>query len=121
MPVLIDGYNLLRTVQKDEQFEDLREYGLCRILSDYLAEMRDRGNIVFDGTGPPDKSEMEQLGEFDNLEVYFAGERTDADSVIEEKIHDNTAPRSLIVVSTDRAIRNAAARRKATPVRSDVF
>jgi len=121
MPLLVDGYNLLRTVQKDEQFEDLRESGLCRILSDYLAEIRDRGNVVFDGIGPPDEDEMEQLGGFGNLEVYFSGQYSDADTVIEQKIQDNTAPRSLVVVSTDRALRAAASRRKAASVRSDVF
>jgi predicted RNA-binding protein with PIN domain len=121
MPLLVDGYNLLRHVQKDEQFADLRESGLCRILSDYLSEIRDRGNIVFDGTGPPDKDEMEQLGGFGNLEVYFSGTHQSADAVIEQKIQDNTAPRSLVVVSTDGQLRAAAGRRKATAVRSDVF
>ncbi|MBE0536980.1 MAG: NYN domain-containing protein [Phycisphaerae bacterium] len=121
MPLLVDGYNLLRTVQKDEQFEEMRESGLCRIISDYLVTMRDRGHVIFDGTGPPDKEEMEQLGGLDNLEVYFSGEHSDADTVIEQKIEDNTAPKSLVVVSTDRAVRAAAGRRKATSVRSDVF
>ena len=64
---------------------------------------------------------MDQLGGIPNLEVYFSGEHSDADSIIEQKIHDNTAPRSLMVVSTDRAIRAAAGRRKANAVRSDVF
>ena len=121
MPVIIDGYNVLRLVQKDEQFENLREVGLCRIFSDYLKSARDHGHIVFDGTGPPDKSDLEQLGGLDNLEVYFSGEHSDADTVIIQKIQDSTAPKSLVVVSSDREIRAAAAKRKAVSVRSDVF
>jgi len=121
MPVIIDGYNLLRSVQKDEQFEELTEAGLCRILSDYLQNVRDRGHVVFDGVGPPDKSDLEQLGGLENLEVYFSGEHYDADGVIMDKIEDSTAPKSLTVVSSDREIRAAAGKRKAVSVRSDVF
>ena len=119
MPVIIDGYNLLRSIQKiDEEYATLIEAGLCRVISEYLRRVRDHGHIVFDGTGPPDKS---NLGDFGNLEVYFSGPDIDADTVIEEKIQDNTAPRSLIVVSTDRRLRAAAGKRKAVCIRSELF
>jgi len=119
MPVIIDGYNLLRSIQKTcEELEALTEAGLCRTLSEYLKRVRDHGHIVFDGTGPPDKS---NLGGFGNLEVYFSGPHTDADSVIEQKILDNTAPKSLIVVSSDRRLKTAAGKRKAISVSSDIF
>lgn len=119
MPVIIDGYNLLRVIQKtDEQFRTLTEVGLCRILSEYLKRIRDHGHIVFDGLGPPDKS---NLGGFGNLEVYFSGPDTDADTIIEQKILDNTAPKSLLIVSTDRRLRAAAGKRKALCYRSELF
>ena len=121
MPLIVDGYNLLRFVQKAGHFEDLIEVGLCRILSDYLVSVRERGHIVFDGIGPPDKHDFEQLGGLANLEVYFSGADYDADEVIMQKIEDSSAPKSLTVVSTDREIRAAAAARKATSVRADVF
>ena len=41
--------------------------------------------------------------------------------MIIQKIADSTAPKSLVVVSTDREIRDAAAKRKAVTVRSDIF
>ena len=119
MPHIVDGYNLLRVVQKqDERLAELAEVGLCRMLQAYLFKVRDHGHVVFDGVGPPDKSD---LGEFDNLEVYFSGPNVEADEMIEEKIIDNTAPKSLVVVSSDRQIRAAAKRRKAISVRSDAF
>jgi predicted RNA-binding protein with PIN domain len=121
MPLIVDGYNLLRFVQREGHFENLIEVGLCRILSDYLVSVRDRGHIIFDGTGPPDKHDFEQLGGLANLEVYFSGADYEADDVIMQKIEDSSAPKSLIIVSTDREIRAAAAARKATSVRSDVF
>ena len=119
MPFLFDGYNLLRAIQKsDEEFESLIESGLCRILSEYLKRVRDRGHIFFDGIGPPDKT---RLGDLDNLEVYFTGQHTDADTAIEEKIADSTAPKSLIIVSSDRRLLAAGKKRKAVVVKSELF
>lgn len=118
MPVIVDGYNLLRVIQKQEQFAGMDEVEMCRFLAEYLRRVRDRGQVVFDGIGPPDKS---GLGGWNNMEVYFAGEHTDADSIIEEKIEDNTAPRSLVVVSSDRRLRTAAKRRKAVSVGAEEF
>ena len=119
MPYLIDGYNLLRHIQSiHEEYAEVAEAGLCRILSEYIRMKRSRGQIVFDGLGPQDKS---CLGGHGNLEVFFSGQILEADDVIEEKILDNSAPKSLIVVSTDRRIRTAANKRKAIAVRSDLF
>jgi predicted RNA-binding protein with PIN domain len=122
MPVIVDGYNLMHVIQKsDEDFANLTEVGLCKIISEYLKRVRDRGHIVFDGTGPYDKTDMEWLGGIENLEVYFSGNDAEADEIIEQKILDSSAPKSLVVVSTDRRIRAAAKKRKATALRSEIF
>jgi len=118
MPYLIDGYNLLRAVQKFEEFSELTDVQMCRAISDYLAAVRDHGHVVFDGIGPPDKS---PFGGMPGLEVYFSGESCEADDIIEDKIADNTAPKSLVVVSSDRRIRSAAARRKAVDIPAELF
>jgi len=118
MPIIIDGYNLLRWVQNIEEYQYLDEAGLCRFISEYLVRVRSHGEIVFDGMGPRDKSE---LGGIEKLEVYFSGENFEADDIIEEKIEDYSAPKKMVVVSTDRRIRAAAAKRKSTAVTSDVF
>ena len=119
MPIIIDGYNLLRAVQNSyEQGGKLSEAVLCRIISEYLKRIRDHGHIVFDGIGPPDKSGLADLF---NLRISFVGADTDADTVIEATIVDNSAPKRLIVVSTDRRLRAAAGKRKAISVRSDIF
>jgi predicted RNA-binding protein with PIN domain len=78
----------------------------------------EKGEIIFDGTGPPDKSGFDNLS---NLEVFFAGLGTDADTVIEDKISVSTAPKKLTIVSSDRRLRSAARKRKATSIKSDVF
>ncbi len=117
--VLIDGHNLLRSIQKtDEEFESISDVRLCHITGRYLKLIGEKGEIIFDGTGPRDKGGFDNI---DGLEVLFAGIGTDADSVIEDKIKANTAPRRLTVVSSDRRVRKAAQRRRALSVKSDAF
>lgn len=118
MPIIVDGYNLLRSVQKDEEYYDMDEAVMCAIISEYLKRTRMHGHVVFDGTGPRDKT---ALGGLENMEVYFSGPDLDADTIIIERIEANTAPKNLIIVSSDREIRTAATRRKATSIPSDVF
>jgi len=119
MPFLIDGYNLQKQIQKiDSEFETLSDTYLCKILSRYLKAIRDQGQIIFDGIGPPDKTEFENL---DNIEVLFTGRNIDADSIIERKIKANTAPKRLVVVSSDRQVRASAAKRKAIAIKSEDF
>ncbi len=119
MPVIIDGHNLLWSVQKiSEDFESVSDVQLCRIIGRYLKLISNTGEIIFDGTGPPDKSAFDNIS---NLEVLFAGLGSDADTVIENKIKASTAPKRLTVVSSDRRLRDAARARKATTVKSEVF
>lgn len=117
MPIIVDGHNLLRAVQKiDEQFYQLSEPALCRIISEYLQLVKDSGEVIFDGSGPPEKG-----GFYKNLEIFFAGYASDADTIIENKIKASTAPKRLVVVSSDRRLRKAASVRKAAAVKSEMF
>ena len=117
--VIIDGHNLLHSIREvDEGSESISDVQLCRIVGRYLKLIGEKGEIIFDGTGPRDKSEFDNIS---NLEVLFAGQGTDADTVIEDKIRANTAPKRLTIVSSDRRLRKAAQARKATVVKSQVF
>ena len=119
MPIIIDGHNLLWSIHKPgEDSESFTDVKLCYIIGRYLKLIDQNGEIVFDGKGPPDKSGFDNIS---NLEVLFAGLATDADTVIEDKIKANTAPRRLTVVSSDRRVRDAARARKAKAIKSDVF
>lgn len=119
MPIIIDGYNLLRWVQSiDSAYADLGEASLCRIISQYLVRTRNHAHVIFDGVGPPDKRELANIAK---MEVYFSGADREADDVIEDKILESSAPKGLVVVSSDRRIRAAAKRRKATSVKADHF
>jgi predicted RNA-binding protein with PIN domain len=117
--VIIDGHNLLWAIQKtSEDFESITDVQLCRIISRYLKLVGEKGEIVFDGTGPRDKSGFDNIS---NLEVLFSGRAADCDTVIENKITANTAPKRLTVVSSDRRLRDAARSRKAAAIKSEVF
>ena len=119
MPFLIDGYNLLWSVHKTgEDLEPVSDIQLCYIVGRYLKLVGESGQIVFDGTGPPDKTGFDNIG---SLEVFFSGRSTEADEVIENKIKSNTAPVRLTVVSSDRRLRKAARAKKATAVKSETF
>ena len=83
------------------------------MISEYTYRTKGKGSIIFDGTGPKDKSVFNNLF---NLEVVFSGANREADDVIEKLILENTAPRHLSVVSNDRRIKQAAKKRKATAV-----
>jgi len=118
MAVIIDGYNLLHSIRKSEYYESISDVQLCKVVGKFLKLTGQKGEIVFDGTGPPDKSVFDNIS---NLEVFFAGLRSDADTVIEEKIKASTAPKRLTIVSSDRRLRDAARKRKTTAMKSDVF
>ena len=115
----IDGHNLLHSIQKaDESTGHISDVQLCRIIGSYLKLTGQKGEIIFDGIGPPDKSGFDGIS---NLEVFFAGLGTDTDTVIEDKIIANSAPRRLKIVSSDRRLRKAARARKAMSIKSEVF
>jgi predicted RNA-binding protein with PIN domain len=116
---IIDGHNLLYSIQKaDESPGPTSDIGLCRIIGRFLKLTGQIGEIIFDGTGPPDKKVFENIN---NLEVFFAGLGTDTDTIIEDKIRASSAPKRLTIVSSDRRLRKAARTRKATSIKSEIF
>jgi predicted RNA-binding protein with PIN domain len=135
--IIIDGCNLLWSIQEtghripdsnvrgrvslsdaDEESEPISEVQLCRMIGGYLKLIGESGEIIFDGAGPRDKSAFDNIT---NAEVLFAGPGRDADTVIEGKIQANTAPRRLVIVSSDRRLRRAARVRGAAAVKSQDF
>jgi predicted RNA-binding protein with PIN domain len=117
--IIIDGHNLLHSIYKmEEDSEVISDIGLSRIIGRYLKLTGQKGEIIFDGTGPRDKVIFDRV---DGVEVLFAGIGTDTDTVIEGKIKTNTAPKRLMIVSSDRRLRRAARSRKATSIKSEDF
>jgi hypothetical protein len=119
MPYIIDGSNLLRAIESDdERFEPVDQYQLCWTLSRFLGRISEQGQLIYDGTGPQDKQRLDNIH---NLEVRFAGAGTDTDTVIEEIIKASPSPKDLVIVSSDRRLRRAAQQRRGKALRSDAF
>jgi predicted RNA-binding protein with PIN domain len=119
MPLIIDGYNLLHSINKANEDSDvISDAQLCRIVDVFMTQTKQKGEIIFDGTGPPDKSTFDNMSK---LEVFFAGPSNDADTVIENKIRASTDAKRLTVVSSDRRILQAARTKKATALKSNAF
>jgi len=116
---IIDGHNLLHSIlNMDELFAPVTDVQMCRLVNNFFQLTGQKGELVFDGTGPRDKHPYDN---FSNLEVFFSNIGSDADSIIEDKIKADTSPKRLIIVSSDRRLRKAAHQRKAASVKSDEF
>ena len=125
MTVIIDGYNLIAGVGIIGRGVGPGGLERARLaLLNFLAESLEPGEIggttiVFDAKNAP--TGLPRVVNHRGLTVRFASRYPDADSLIEELIGEESAPRGLTVVSSDHRIQRAARRRKAVPVDSDVW
>lgn len=55
------------------------------------------------------------------IRAVYAGPGADADSLIEQILDESSAPRRILVVSSDRRVRRAAKRRRAMSVTAEMF
>ena len=125
MSVIIDGYNLIAAVGIIGRGVGPGGLERARLaLLNFLAESLPLGEVggttvVFDAKNAPPG--LPRAVNHRGLAVRFASRYPDADSLIEEMIVEESAPRGLTVVSSDHRIQRAARRRKAVPVDSDVW
>jgi predicted RNA-binding protein with PIN domain len=123
MTLIIDGYNLLNVTgivgcgRRPASLERSR-----RALLDFLAaslnpDQLPHTTVVFDAKDSPPK--LPQLVVHRGLTVRYATGYDNADALIEELIRAESAPRQLIVVSSDHGIQRMARRRRATAIDSD--
>ena len=123
MSLIIDGYNLLNVAgcfghgRGPGGLKRAREAMLNLLAESLPADEVPRTIVVFDASESPWGSA--RVTEHKGLSVRFAPKDGDADSLIEELIAADSAPRRLTVVSSDHRLQRAAHRRKATAVDSD--
>ena len=125
MALIIDGYNLLHASGIIGRgigpggLERSRNALLNFLAESITPEQVPRTTVVFDAKQSPHgfPRQIEHRG----IVVCFADKYDDADSLIEELIQQDTAPKRLTVVSSDHRIHRAAHRRGATAVDSDVW
>ncbi len=119
MPILVDGFNLLHAARAVGPAIDLGQLRLCELLGQWSRLTGESVTIVFDGMPPP-AGYAEQLCRT-GITVQHSGTNRTADDWIIEAIQQSTAPRRLIVVSTDRQIRQAARRRRCDDQKAESF
>ncbi|MEN6452245.1 MAG: NYN domain-containing protein [Thermoguttaceae bacterium] len=125
MPLLIDGYNLLYAagiVGRGGGPGGLERSRLA--LLNFLAHSLDpteasRTCIVFDAHDAP--RGLPRTVVHRGLTVRYAVGYPTADALIQEIIQAESAPRRLVVVSSDREIQRAARRRRAKAVSSEAW
>jgi predicted RNA-binding protein with PIN domain len=114
MPILVDGNNLMYALRKAGQNVD--RDGVARLLA-ALAKGKERICVIFDGPMP--RFGSDELADA-KLEILYSLHRQ-ADELLAERIAANTAPRRLVVVSTDREVRKIAKHRGCQSVTSEEF
>ena len=132
MALLIDGYNLLHVTsimgnvtgtlsqagrQGPSGLQRAREALLRFLVASIDKTDLARTTIVFDAKDAP--SGLPCTVDYHGMAVRYAREYVDADTLIEELIQAEAAPRSLLVVSGDHRIQRAARRRRASTIDSD--
>jgi len=125
MSFIIDGYNLLNAAAVDSTPRGptplfRARQGLLNFLANALDEpIRSRTTIVFDAANAP--KNLPDTFSHASMRVVFARDHGQADELIEELIQQHTAPRSLLVVSSDHRLHRAARHRGAKAIDSDVW
>jgi hypothetical protein len=123
--VIIDGYNLMhalgmtRSRYRPGEFHRCRQQ-MLRYLADHLTlAERSRATIVFDAKdAPPNRPDH---ATFEELTVQFSRETGDADALIEEMIAAHSAPKQILIVSSDHRLQKAIRLRRGRSIDSDQF
>lgn len=123
--LLIDGYNLMHAAGMGRlnygpgDLQRCRERLLRFLLSRLTPAEVARATIVFDARDPPPGAQSRQV--FSGLKVAFANPGGDADAFIQELIEEHSAPKRVLLVSSDHQLQRVARRRRAEFVDSETF
>ena len=126
MDLIIDAYNLifqcgLEGPKRTPASITNSRRRLIQLLNRLLpAEQITHTTLVFDAKRLP-KQEPQIESRKHGIRVLFAVGYESADEMIEELIATHSHPKDLLVVSSDHRIQNAATRRKAKAIDSDVW
>jgi hypothetical protein len=121
MHIIIDGYNLIRQSPTLRRYEERSlEEGRTELLRRLAAFKKDRGHritVVFDGWigGSPKEKRLNEHG----ITVIYSKRGEEADEVIKRIVKRGRS--SIVVVTSDRSIADAATRCGGTAIPSTEF
>lgn len=119
MPVLIDGNNLLFAALENDPERPPSRSTLCRLLGQWARRTGETVAVIFDGP-LPNQALAGQISDPD-VAVGYSGGGVSADEVLASMMNSHSAPRRLLMVSSDQEVARVARRREAKTIRSDVF
>jgi len=107
---IVDGYNVLHALFRDAGKEEIfsRRDWLADRLAGFVALRDASAVLVFDGHGPTSTSSRPIRGAA--VEVWFAGGRFTADTLIARQIAQQPPDVQIVVVSADQEVQRTAAR-----------
>ena len=123
--LIIDGYNLMHAVGLvrgklvGKQLEGARTRLLRRLAYQLTKDERAAAIVVFDAKTILPVSSREEL--IEGFRVLYPEPGHEADELIEQLIAQETHPRKLRIVSSDRRLHRAARERMATAINCDKF
>lgn len=116
MPILIDANNTLHvTGVLPPEIAGVDEAGLASLIARSRFG-RDVVCLVCDGA-----PRTRPLGPIEGVQLLYSGPRQSADALIARLVTACTAPRSMTVVSNDRAVQKHASRRRCRVLGADEF
>ena len=123
--LIIDGYNLMhdaglaRATYGPGQLARQRLELLRKLARRMTIEQRQRCTIVFDAIDAPPN--LTSRFKHEGMLILFARPGQEADEVIEELILKHSAPRQLMVVSSDHRLQTSIRKRRGIAIDSDVY
>ncbi|MBI5642093.1 MAG: NYN domain-containing protein [Deltaproteobacteria bacterium] len=117
--LVIDGYNLLGVLPREEKFGDMetKRDGLIESLSIYKRLRKVKITVVFDGTRSKRLTRQREVKS--GIEVVFSKDGEEADRVIKDLA--SSAGSGLTIVTSDRDISNLAKAKGAVVIDSNEF
>jgi predicted RNA-binding protein with PIN domain len=107
MPILIDGHNLIGRLPGLSLDDPDDEEKLVRLLVSYQARTGKAITVIFD---PGADSSLPRTRRTGKVQAVFARPGGSADALIARRVRQNKQPAGLLVVTSDRALRDAVER-----------
>ncbi len=102
--MIVDGYNLIaRHKSLNHSTLELDRHALARMFEPLLGDMAARITLVFDGRAARIGREADA-----GVEILYSGGHLSADELIADLIRSSSSPENILVISSDRFVRNAA-------------
>lgn len=117
MILLIDGYNLLKRLEGAQEHTKQQKAAFRARLQRYALHKRHTIELVFDGGGNPYPSKEQAK----NLTIWYSGYKQSADDVIRAYLDKHAHQAKIVLISSDRELRNHAARHAVESLSADEF